>query len=238
MSEEPIVPVAEEGESPSDETMIQIASAYNPDALIETVDDAYEALGVESTEQPAIIMPGEGGGQPVVVGSRRRGSVLELGETVGSSPGFSGAAAEGVAASEQVEELYDEDRLAAMRELLQEHYLRIVQQLLASDTGALSPKEVAFRNEGIIAESTVRDHLHSLHENGYIVKLEPDVDSIPNTMPRTFYAASEFTIDLLKELGLWENLGMLYQIYDAFQRPDDIKAIEDWDDRPVPDWIE
>lgn len=238
MSEEPIAPVAGEDESSSDETIMQIASAYNPDAMIETVDDAYEALGVENTEQPVIIMPGEEGGQPVVVRPRERGSVLELGEAVGSIPSFSGVAAKEVTASEQVEELYDEDRLAAMRELLREHYLRIVQQILASDTGALSPKEVAFRNEGIIAESTVRDHLHSLHENGYIEKLEPEVDTIPNTIPRTFYAASEFTIDLLKELGLWENLGMLYQIYDVLERPDDIKAIEDWDERPVPDWIE
>lgn len=140
-------------------------------------------------------------------------------------------------AAEVVEELYDEERLEAKRELLEEHNLRIVQQLLASDTGALSPKEVAFRNEGIISESTVRDHLRELTEKEFVRKLEPDVESIPNTMPRTFYAASPLTIELLQEMGLWENLGMLYQIYDSLDRPEEIRQIEEWERRPIPDWI-
>lgn len=139
--------------------------------------------------------------------------------------------------SEAVEELYDEERLEAKRELLEEHNLRIVQQLLASDTGALSPKEVAFRNENIISESTVRDHLRELTEKEFVSRLEPDVESIPNTMPRTFYAASPLTIELLQEMGLWENLGMLYQIYDSLDRPEEIQQIEEWEGRPSPDWI-
>jgi hypothetical protein len=68
--------------------------------------------------------------------------------------------------AEQVRKLYDEDRLAAMRDLLEKHHLRIVQQLLASDTGALSPMEVAFRNEGIVSESTVRDHFGNWRRKG------------------------------------------------------------------------
>lgn len=139
--------------------------------------------------------------------------------------------------AERVAGLYDEARLEAMRELLEEHNLRIVQQLLASDTGALSPKEVAFRNRGIIAESTVRDHLRTLAKKGFVEKLEPDVESIPNEMPRTFYAASPLTIELLQEMGLWENLGMLYQIYNSLDRPEDIQRIEEWDGRPIPEWI-
>lgn len=139
--------------------------------------------------------------------------------------------------TEEVEKLYDGDRLAAMRELLEEHHLRIVQQLLASDTGALSPKEVAFRNEEIISESTVRDHLRKLTEKGFMKKLEPDVERVPNEMPRTFYAASPFSIELLKEMGLWENLGMLYQIYDSLDRPEDVKKIEEWEGRPAPEWL-
>ncbi|SDR16813.1 hypothetical protein [Halopelagius longus] len=140
-------------------------------------------------------------------------------------------------AAEQVAEIYDGNRLGAMRELLEEHKLRIVQQLLASETGALSPKEVAFRNEGLISESTVRDHLRTLTEKGFVEKLEPDVESIPNEMPRTFYAASKFAIELLQQMGLWENLGMLYQIYDSLDRPEDIQRIEEWDGRPTPNWL-
>lgn len=148
-----------------------------------------------------------------------------------------GSPSEPQKAAEAVEGLYNEERLEAMRELLQEHNLRIVQQLLASDTGALSPKEVAFRNKSIIAESTVRDHLRELAKKGFVEKLEPDVESIPNTMPQTFYAASPVAIKLLQEMGLWENLGMLYQIYNSLERPEEIQQIERWEGRPKPDWI-
>lgn len=139
--------------------------------------------------------------------------------------------------AETIADLYDEDRLAAIRELLEEHNLRIVQQLLASETGALSPKEVAFRNRGVISESTVRDHLRTLTDHGFVEKLEPDVDTIPNEMPRTFYAASPLAIELLKQIGLWDNLGMLYQLYSSLERPADIQRIEEWEHRPTPEWI-
>lgn len=146
-------------------------------------------------------------------------------------------AASSEAAADVVADLYDGERLAAMRALLEEHHLRIVQQLLASETGALSPREVAFRNEGAISESTVRDHLRTLREKGFVEKLRPDVETVPNEMPRTFYAATPFAIELLQEMGLWENLGMLYQIYDALDRPADVARIEGWEDRPTPDWL-
>ena len=139
--------------------------------------------------------------------------------------------------AETVAHVYDSDRLSKMRQLLEEHNLRIIQQLLSSDTGALSPREVAFRNEGLISDSTVRDHLRHLVEIGLAEKLEPNVELIPNRMPRTFYAASPLAIKLLKEMGLWNTLRVLYQIYSALDRPDDIEAIENWSDRPSPDWL-
>jgi hypothetical protein len=70
-----------------------------------------------------------------------------------------------------------------------------------------------------------------------VKKLEPDVETVPNVMPRTFYAASPLAIELLEEMGLWENLGMLYQIYESLERPEDVKRIEEWDGRPIPDWL-
>lgn len=56
-------------------------------------------------------------------------------------------------------------------------------------------------------------------------------------MPQTFYAATPFAIEQLQEMGLWENLGMVYQLYDSLERPDIIRAIEDWEERPIPGWI-
>lgn len=131
---------------------------------------------------------------------------------------------------------YDEERLADMRAVLEPRTLRILQQLLASETGALSPKEVAFRNPDI-TESTVRDHLRALTEEGLTEKLDPDVDSIPNTIPRTYYAVSEYGIELLKQVGMYDGIAILYQVYEELDRPEDVQEIEEWEHRPVPDWL-
>lgn len=131
---------------------------------------------------------------------------------------------------------YDEVRLADMRAVLEPRSLRILQQLLASETGALSPKEIAFRNPDI-TESTVRDHLRTLTEEGLTEKLEPGVDSIPNTIPRTYYAVSEYGIELLKQVGMYDGVAVLYQVYQEMDRPEDIRAIEEWEHRPVPGWL-
>lgn len=131
---------------------------------------------------------------------------------------------------------YDEERLADMRTVLEPRTLRILQQLLASDTGALSPKEVAFRNPDV-TESTIRDHLRMLTEEGLAEKLEPDVESIPNAIPRTYYAVSEYGIELLKQVGIYDGVAILYQVYQQMDRPEKIRAIEGWEHRPVPDWV-
>lgn len=131
---------------------------------------------------------------------------------------------------------YDEERLADMRAVLEPRTLRILQQLLASETGALSPKEVAFRNPEV-TESTVRDHLRTLTEDGLAEKLEPDVDSVPNSIPRTYYAVSEYGIELLKQVGMYDGVAILYQVYQEMDRPEDIRAIEEWEHRPVPGWL-
>jgi DNA-binding HxlR family transcriptional regulator len=131
---------------------------------------------------------------------------------------------------------YDEERLADMRAVLEPRTLRILQQLLASEMGALSPKEVAFRNPDV-TESTVRDHLRTLTEEGLTEKLEPDVDSVPNTIPRTYYAVSEYGIELLKQVGVYGGVAVLYQVYQQMDRPEDIRVIEEWEHRPVPDWL-
>ena len=131
---------------------------------------------------------------------------------------------------------YDKKRLADMRAVLEPRTLRILQQLLASDTGALSPKEVAFRNPDV-TESTIRDHLRTLTEEGLTEKLEPGVESIPNAIPRTYYAVSEYGIELLKQVGMYDGVAILYQVYREMDRPEDIQEIEEWEHRPTPDWL-
>lgn len=131
---------------------------------------------------------------------------------------------------------YDEKRLADMRVVLEPRTLRILQQLLASETGALSPKEVAFRNPDV-TESTIRDHLRTLTEEGLTEKLEPGVESIPNAIPRTYYAVSEYGIELLKQVGMYDGVAILYQVYREMDRPEDIQEIEEWEHRPTPDWL-
>ena len=131
---------------------------------------------------------------------------------------------------------YDEKRLADMRAVLEPRTLRILQQLLASETGALSPKEVAFRNPDV-TESTIRDHLRTLTEEGLTEKLEPGVESIPNAIPRIYYAVSEYGIELLKQVGMYDGVAILYQVYREMDRPEDIQEIEEWEHRPTPDWL-
>ena len=131
---------------------------------------------------------------------------------------------------------YDEKRLADMRAVLEPRTLRILQQLLASETGALSPKEVVFRNPDV-TESTIRDHLRTLTEEGLTEKLEPGVESIPNAIPRTYYAVSEYGIELLKQVGMYDGVAILYQVYREMDRPEDIQEIEEWEHRPTPDWL-
>ncbi|WP_435194152.1 winged helix-turn-helix domain-containing protein [Natronomonas sp. EA1] len=135
-----------------------------------------------------------------------------------------------------LEAQYDEDRLAALRAVLEPRTLRILQQLLASETGALSPKEVAFRNNDI-TESTVRDHLRSLTDRDLVEKLEPEVETVPNRIPRTYYAVSEYGIELLKQVGMYDGLAILYQVYQRMDRPEEIRIIEEWENRPRPDWL-
>lgn len=44
-------------------------------------------------------------------------------------------------------------------------------------------------------------------------KLKTDADSIPNTIPRTDYAVSKYGIELLKQVGMYDGIAILYQVY-------------------------
>lgn len=138
------------------------------------------------------------------------------------------------------------NRLSDLRAILTQTKVRLLQQILASSTGALSAVELAARND--ITESTIRDHLRDLaHRDDSIIQTmdaETD-DPVPNGIPRKYYAVTEYGIDLLNQVGLYEQIGILYDMYeaadlelpDADDRPVSIHDIEAYEHRPTPDWL-
>ncbi|QKY18893.1 helix-turn-helix transcriptional regulator [Halolamina sp. CBA1230] len=133
-----------------------------------------------------------------------------------------------------------------LRAILGETKIRLLQQILASPTGALSAVELAARNS--ITESTIRDHLRELaeREEPIVTTLDAETDEpVPNGVPRKYYAVTEHGIDLLKRVGLYEQIGILYDMYeaadlrlpDAEDRPVSIERIEAYEHRPSPDWL-
>lgn len=140
----------------------------------------------------------------------------------------------------------DTDRLGDLRAILTETKIRLLQQILASPTGAVSAVELAARND--ITESTIRDHLRDLSQRDQPIIRTLDAetdDSVPNGIPRKYYAVTEYGIDLLRQVGLYEQIGILYDMYeaadlelpDADERPVTIEDIEAYEHRPTPEWL-
>ncbi|WP_138007355.1 hypothetical protein [Halalkalirubrum salinum] len=148
-------------------------------------------------------------------------------------------------ADQLVDHDVDPDRLADLRAILVEPKARLLQQILASPTGALSAVELAARNR--ITESTIRDHLRDLNnrDSEIVAVLEADASPVPNGIPRKYYAVTAYGIDLLKQVNLYEQIGVLYDMYEAaeLELPDcdersvTIAAIEAYEHRPSPEWI-
>lgn len=133
---------------------------------------------------------------------------------------------------------YDEDHLADLRYVLQPTRLQLLQQILATDWGTLSPAELAFRNPDV-SESTIRDHLREMtqRDRPMTAKLTVADGKGKRGIPRTFYAVTEYGIELLKSVGMYEGISLLYQLYENVERPDEIRAIEAFEHRPEPEWL-
>ncbi|AXR80695.1 hypothetical protein [Natrarchaeobaculum sulfurireducens] len=75
--------------------------------------------------------------------------------------------------------------------------------------------------------------------------LEADSSPVPSGIPRKYYAVTEYGIDLLKQVNLYEQIGILYDMYEAAElelpdsetRPVTIEDIEEYEHRPSPDWL-
>ncbi|MFC6723094.1 hypothetical protein ACFQE1_01540 [Halobium palmae] len=130
----------------------------------------------------------------------------------------------------------DSDRREDLRELLEPTKLKLIQQILATDWGSLSARELAARNPNL-SESTIRDHLREMadRERPFVEKLE--AEEREQNMPWTFYAATRYSVSLLKQSGFYEPISILYQAYEAAEKPEDVQAIEEFEHRPIPDWI-
>lgn len=121
----------------------------------------------------------------------------------------------------------------------------LLQQILGSQTGALSAVELAARNN--ITEREIRDHLRDLEErpSPIVTQLDATTSEIPDGIPQTYFAVTEYGIDLLKQAGIYEAVGMVYQVYTAAalelpeqdNRPVTIDDIESFDGRPTPGWL-
>jgi len=48
---------------------------------------------------------------------------------------------------------------------------------------------------------------------------------------------SEYGVELLQQVGMYDGVAILYQVYREMDRPENIRAIEEWEHRPVPDWL-
>lgn len=139
----------------------------------------------------------------------------------------------------------DPDRLQDLRDILSPPKVRLLQQILASPTGALSAIELAARNE--ITESTIRDHLRDLRDRDreIVTGLNATISPVPNGIPRKYYAVSEYGVELLKQVNLYGQIGILFDMYEAADlelpssetRSVDLEDIEGFDYRPQPDWL-
>lgn len=114
--------------------------------------------------------------------------------------------------------------------------LRLLQQILASEWSSLSTRELAYRNPDV-SESTVRDHLREMatRDRSLVMKLEAETRE--QNVPWTYYAVTEYAIDLLEKLGAYEGISVLCQMYEQMERTTDIEQIEAFEYRPTPDWL-
>lgn len=130
-------------------------------------------------------------------------------------------------------DLPDADRIDRLRAVLDETRLRLLQQILAHDTGALSVEELDYRNADV-AERTIDYHLRQLDEEGVVERTK--VDGGRNDLPNTYWAVTPTGVDLLEQLGFYEEVAVLSAADDALERTDRIREIEAYDRRPEPDW--
>lgn len=120
----------------------------------------------------------------------------------------------------------------------------ILQQILASSTGALSQPELCVRNT--LSENSIRNHLDNLrNQDPPLVTILRTESPTPAGIPEEYFAVTDSGIQYLKHIDAYDQIGILYDMYDAadiqFTNPKSqsatIEEIEDYSDRPEPEWL-
>jgi len=122
-----------------------------------------------------------------------------------------------------------------MRAVLTQTRLSLVQQILASESGALSVEELDYRNTDI-KKSTIDYHLRELSASDIVTALKADDPA--NDMPNTYWAVTETGIGLLQQLGFYSEIEVLAEADRALTRTSRIEEIEAFPGRPDPDWYD
>lgn len=123
------------------------------------------------------------------------------------------------------------------RAILEPSRLKIVQVILATDWASLSVPEIVYRVP--LTKDEVVESLHEMmdRERPFIVSLDVPVEHREPNLPDTFYAVSEYGVQVLKEVRMYSMLTVLYQVFVRLEPPEHIRAIEEFSHRPVPEWI-
>jgi hypothetical protein len=122
--------------------------------------------------------------------------------------------------------------------------LRLIQQIIAHESGALSVEELDYRNTDL-GRDQIHDRLESLQKTGVVTALP--ADPVRADMPNKFWAVTEQGIEELRTRSPSEQDGILHDASsaaeimsaadDALNRSERIKNIERFDGRPsIPEW--
>ncbi|QDX41202.1 hypothetical protein [Salarchaeum sp. JOR-1] len=106
---------------------------------------------------------------------------------------------------------------------------RLIQQILAHDSGVLSVEELSFRNTDL-TEGHIETHLRSLHDDRIVTPLPADPEQ--EGMPDVFWAVTDHGVRWLTDSGLWEEIEVLSEADTALNRSQRIRDIETFDGRP------
>lgn len=110
--------------------------------------------------------------------------------------------------------------------------IRILQQLLANEWACLTVSELAFRNDDLTRKE-VGDILSSLsdRQEPLVEKLDTKDGDKRNSVE--FYTVTQEGISLLKDIGAYSGITLLYQMYENMEESPN----RDYNDRPTPHWL-
>ena len=124
-------------------------------------------------------------------------------------------------------------RTEDQRAVIESTRLRILQVILATDWASLSKPEIAYRIP--FTEEEIDESLREMEARypPFVVVLEVPVEKREPGMPSTFYAVSEYGMELLKEVGMYDVITILYQVFQRMERDGRVQKIEEFPHRPT-----